>query len=126
MTRRSWEAARLRAQTASFDYYKERLTIRCGQTTITDVYGVLDTGIDELDSTLGAMTADGTFPVFAKLSVWRSDLGFVPNKDEQIYIKRSAYPEQERLYLVHTVDDQNDLLNIELQAQQYNGRPYQF
>lgn len=123
MARQSWEAARLRAQTASFDYFKELLQIRSGSAQV-EIYGVLDTGIDELEAGK-AMNAEGTFPVFAKLSVWRNDLGWMPVKNEEFRIKRIAYPNDERLYLVETVDDSSDLLNIELQAQGYNGRPFQ-
>lgn len=123
MARQSWEAARLRAQTASFDYFKELLQIRSGSAQV-EIYGVLDTGIDELEAGK-AMNAEGTFPVFAKLSVWRNDLGWMPVKNEEFRIKHIAYPNDERLYLVETVDDSSDLLNIELQAQGYNGRPFQ-
>lgn len=124
MARQSWEAARLRAQTASFDYFKELLQIRSGSAFIEEIYGVLDTGIDELEAGK-AMNAEGTFPVFAKLSVWRADLGWLPVKNEEFRIRRTAYPNDERLYLVETVDDSSDLLTIELQAQAYNGRPFQ-
>lgn len=123
MARQSWESARLSAQTAGFDYFKELLTIRSGQSEV-EIYGVFDTGIDELEAGK-SMNVDGTFPFFAKLSVWRADLGWLPIKGEEFRIKRSAYLYDERLYLVETVDDSSDLLNIELQAQAYNGRPFQ-
>jgi hypothetical protein len=122
MARKSWADARLAAQTSSFDYFKSLLTIRSGQSSV-EIYGVLDTGIDELDAGK-AMNSDGTFPFFAKLSVWRDDLGWLPVKNEEMRIKRMDYPDDERLYLVETVDDSSDLLHIELQAQAYNGRPF--
>lgn len=121
MARRSWEAARLASQAASFGYFQELLRVRSGAANV-ELYGVLDTGLDAIEES--GQSPDGTFPIMARLSVWRQELGFVPTTNEEIRVKRMAYPEEERLYLVIAVDDTTDLIDIQLQAHAYNGRQF--
>lgn len=122
MARASWQAVRAKAQAASFDYYKEPLRVRSGQADVS-LSGVLDTNLDDLAE--GRVQGpEGTFPVMAKLSLYASELGWIPVTGEELRVSRDAAPEYERLYLVVTVDDTTDLIDIELQAQAYHGRPY--
>jgi hypothetical protein len=116
----SWEAARSKAERASFDYFKEELTITSGAMSAR-LMGVLDTLQDQEQR---ARSPDGTFPVIAHLSCQRADLGFLPTVQEAIRIAKTAKPEEEQLYLVMSVDSTSDLLLIELQANTSNGSPF--
>jgi len=120
MARSLWNDARTKGERASFDYFKEALTIRSGA-VVVELMGVLDASQERNDR---VKSPDGTFPVLATLSCWRSDLGFVPTVNEAIRIARAAYPTEEQVYLVISVDQTSDLLVIELQANTSNGNPF--
>lgn len=121
MSRDPWNTARTKGERAGFDYYKESLTIRSGEITVS-LSGVLDTSQDRQDK---MKSPDGTFPVLASLSCWRDELGFVPSVNEAIRISRDAHPTEEQVYLVLTVDSTSEMLVIELQANTSNGNPFQ-
>jgi hypothetical protein len=120
MARSLWNEARTKGERASFDYFKEALTIRSG-VIVVELMGVLDASQERNDR---VKSPDGTFPVMATLSCWRSELGFVPTINEAIRIAQTEHPEEEQVYLVVSSDAQGDLLTIELQANTNNGNPF--
>jgi hypothetical protein len=121
MARISWNAARAKGGRAAFDYFKEPLSIRSGA-MVVELSGVLDTTQERNDRT---RSPDGTFPVLATLSCWRSELGFVPTVNEAIRVAQTANPGDEQVYLVVSVDSSSgELLTIELQASTGNGNPF--
>lgn len=120
MARSTWTAARTLGESAAVDYYKEALTIKSGAKTVS-LSGVLDSSQDRTNRTA---SPDGTFPVLALLSCWRSELGFLPTVNEAIRIARTAKPTEEQVYLVLSVDQTSDLLTIELQAHSNNATPF--
>lgn len=120
MARRTWEEARDDAQSRSFNYYKEGLRVRSGASDVS-LMGILDTSMSN-EGSQRSVAPDGTFPVIAHMSVMRDDLGYLPRVNEEFYVARTKYPEDERLYLVISVDDTTDLLDIELQAYSHDGR----
>lgn len=120
MARRSWEEARDDAQSRSFDYFKTELRIRSGAFEAT-LMGVISTSMDS-ETGQRAVAPDGTFPVLAHISVMRADLGYLPKVNEELYVARTKYPDNERLYLVVGVDDTTDLIDIEMQAYTNDGR----
>ena len=120
MARAGWNTVRLKSQRAVFDYYKESLEIRSGAQSVS-LFGILDTS---QDLEVRAKSPDGTFPVLARLSCWRNELGFLPVANEALRIARTAKPEEEQLYLVVSVDSTSDLFVIELQANSSNANPF--
>jgi len=118
--RNSWNETRTKGERASFDFFRESLTIKSGEVTVS-LEGVLDASQDREDR---QKSPDGTFPVLATLACWRAELGFVPSVNEAIRIAREAHPTEEQVYLVIFVDQTSDLLVIELQANTSNGNPF--
>lgn len=120
MSRRSWNEARTAGERASFEFYKRELSVKCGQFSAV-LFGVLDTSQDQ---TQRAKSPDGTYPIFATLSCWRADLGFLPTVREQMRIVKTERPEEEQAYLVVSVDSTSDLLLIELEAHTSDASPF--
>jgi|WetSurMetagenome_2_1015567.scaffolds.fasta_scaffold01576_8 hypothetical protein len=120
MARSSWNDARTKGERASFDYFREALTIKSGAMVVA-LMGVLDASQERNDR---VKSPDGTFPVLATLSCWRAELGFVPTVSEAIRISRTEHPEEEQVYLVVSSDSNGDLLTIELQASTNSGNPF--
>jgi hypothetical protein len=120
MARSPWKDACTRGEQASFDYFKEALTIRSGA-VVVELMGVFDASQERNDR---VKSPDGTFPVLATLSCWRSELGFVPTINETVRVAQSANPDEEQVYLVVSVASDGDLLTIELQANTSNGNPF--
>jgi hypothetical protein len=120
MARSSWNEACSKSERASFDYFKEALTVRSGA-KVVELMGVLETSQERNDR---VKAPDGTFPVLANLSCWQSELGFLPTVNEAIRISQSATPTEEQVYLVVSVASLGDLLTIELQANTSNAHPF--
>jgi hypothetical protein len=120
MARSTWNAACTKGERAAFDYFKTPLTIKSGAMTVA-LSGVLDTSQERNDR---VRSPDGTFPVLATLSCWREELGFVPTINEAIRVRETANSDEEQVYLVVSVDSNEDMLTIELQASTNNGNPF--
>jgi hypothetical protein len=120
MARSPWNAARTKGERAAFDYFKEPLAIKSGA-IVVELSGVLDASQERNDR---AKSPDGTFPVLATLSCWRSELGFLPTVNEAIRVAQTANPDDEQVYLVVSVSSDGDLLTVELQANTSNGNPF--
>lgn len=120
MARSNWNDARTRGERASFDYFKESLTVLSGELVVT-LDAVLDAS-QERD--IKMRSPDGTFPVLARLLCWRDDLGFLPSVNEAIRVLRADMTTEEQVYLVTSVDQTSPLLVIELQANTNNANPF--
>ncbi len=120
MARGTWNEVRTQGELASFDFYKESLTIKSGKKSVS-LQGVLDTSENREDR---QKSPDGTFPVLATLACWRAELGFVPSVNEAIRIARASHPTEEQVYLVIECDTTSELLVIELQANTSDGNPF--
>jgi hypothetical protein len=120
MARSTWNAACTKGEQAAFDYFKQPLTVKSGAMTV-QLDGVLDTSQERNDR---VKSPDGTFPVLATLSCWRSELGFLPVINEAIRVAETANTADEQVYLVVSVSTEGDLLTIELQASTNSGNPF--
>lgn len=120
MARATWNETRSKSERASFDFYKIPLIIRAGKREIP-LDGVLDTIQDQNQRT---RSPEGTFPIYARFSCRRDDLGFLPTVQESLRIARADRPDEEQMYLVTSVDSTSDLFDIELQASTSNASPF--
>jgi hypothetical protein len=120
MARAGWAETRDKAQRVGVDYFRDDLIIKSGARTVS-LKGILDTG---QDADAGAKSPPGTFPVIARLSCWKSELGWKPAVDEAIRITETANPTEEQFYLVASVASSGELLTIELRAHSNHGSPF--
>jgi len=120
MARSTWGEACTKAERASLDYFKSRLTIKSGARSV-NLSGILDTSQDRNDR---EKAPDGAFPIFASLACWRDELGFLPVVGEAMRIAETAKPDEEQLYRVVSVDTAGDLLVVEMQASTSNASPF--